>query len=328
MKRYLIESPEIDDRAGLFEKEWMLADGAGGYAMGTVAGACTRRYHGLFIPSLNPPADRRVLVKAIECFLETAEGSIGLSCNRYRNAVYPEGHLYLHSFSVGESAVWTYRVGGSVIERELALNAGTAEVRYRNLGASRIRLRLQPLLVNRDHHGEQHASDEADFSLLKIEPSPDWKREEDACWHYGFTHDEEARRSLATEEDAYRPFSLLADLEPGESQTVRFSVPSLSFPTQTTTGVSADDEFLEAAQRFLVRSRDRTTILAGYPWFSDWGRDTMISLPGTLLAAGRVEEARQTILGYARAMRNGLIPNRFSDDGKGADYNTADGTLW
>ncbi|RYG37716.1 hypothetical protein EON81_05855 [bacterium] len=323
MKTYRVTGGSDD----LFDKEWLLTDGKGGYAMGSVAGACTRRYHGLFIPALRPPVGRTVLLKAVDAFVETGDGLVGISCNIYPGVIYPEGYRTIESFEVGRTAKWRYRVEETLIEREVELLDGEIRLRYQNASNSTARLILHPLLVQRDHHTEQEASD-FDWKAHLSFNTLDWEVSESAAWYHNFVHLRESERGLPDREHAYRPFVLSKLLQPGE--TAEISAKALSERSAGFQWDEGDNDnpFQEAARAFVVQGGDRTTILAGYPWFNDWGRDTMISLPGTLLANGRVREARDTILGYARRMRDGLIPNRFLDDGEGADYNTVDGTLW
>ncbi|RYG49779.1 glycogen debranching protein [bacterium] len=324
---YRIDTSELASADELFQQEWLLTDGKGGYAMGSVAGACTRRYHGLLISALRPPVGRTVLLKAIDAFVETEAGPVGISCNVYPGVVYPEGQWTIEAFEVDRTARWFHRVGEMAIEREVELLQGGIAVRYRNASTQSVRLIIHPLVVSRDHHAEQSSGDLNWEATLTIE-CEGWEKRDDPVWYHDFVHSRESERGLPDRESAFRPFELSRTLAPGE--TVEIKALAVLAPASGFSWADTGDEnpFREATRAFVVQGGDRTTILAGYPWFNDWGRDTMISLPGTLLANGRFEEARETILGYARRMRHGLIPNRFLDDGEGADYNTVDATLW
>ncbi|CAN5661267.1 amylo-alpha-1,6-glucosidase [soil metagenome] len=326
---YRLDATACRNPSVTLEREWILTDGQGGYAMATVAGACTRRYHGLLVPATHPPAGRKVFLKAIDAFVQTDGTPIGISCNVYPGAIYPEGHRTIDSFEVDATARWRHEMGEIVVLREVALQPGAVRVTYRNESARPVRLHLHPLLVDRDFHGEQTAVDFDWAAHLNFE-TEGWRRVDDPKWYYRFEHPREAERGLPDLEDAFCPFELHCELPPGESAmlVVKTFTEIEAWPEAKEEADGWEEALLDATRPFVVRGGGRETILAGYPWFNDWGRDTMIALPGCLLANGRIQQAQETILGYAERMRGGLIPNRFLDDGDGADYNTVDATLW
>ncbi|HJP82452.1 MAG TPA: amylo-alpha-1,6-glucosidase, partial [Fimbriimonadaceae bacterium] len=152
-------------------------------------------------------------------------------------------------------------------------------------------------------------------------------------WYFGFEHQRELERGLEGYEDRCCPVKISAELTVHRPIELVFSLSreegSEFLADQRAAPKSkVGQQLAEACQIFLTRSGDRTSILAGYPWFSDWGRDTMISLPGALICTGNLADAQRILLDYAGWMRNGLIPNRFTEAGKGADYNSVDSTLW
>lgn len=332
--------------------EWLLANGIGGYAMGTVAGVNTRRYHGLLIAAAKPPADRVVVLAGIEAF---ADG-VGISCNAYPGAIHPDGFRRIETFdyldwrlekdyyskggwlaykpeqSTPNAAKWLYSFDGTVIEKTVRITPGANEtaVSYKNLGRKLVRLQLKPLVCHRPHHENFRASDnygnDAAYEPASTMVShasgnlflehPGALAEPNNEWFYRQEHAVEAERGLDPHDDLYCPVTLTYGLEPGATAVIRASL--------------AEGARIEALadDPFVVNGVNGLTILAGYPWFSDWGRDTMIALPGLVLCEGQTDKAQSILSLYANARKDGLLPNRFADDGSGAEYNSVDASLW
>lgn len=335
--------------------EWLLANGIGGYAMGTAAGVNTRRYHGLLVAASKPPADRVVLLAGIEAFVGVEE-PLGLSCNAYPGAIYPDGFRRIETFDyedwrlekdfyskggwlayqptdqTPDAARWLFNAGEAVIEKTVRITPGANEctVSFKNLGRKLVRLQLKPLVCHKPHHENFKASDDYGKDCV-YEPSsttlahalgdlliehPGALPEESAEWFYRQEHARESERGLDPHDDLFCPVTLTYGLEPGQTAVVRASL--------------LEDIRLESLtdNPFVVSGESGLTILAGYPWFSDWGRDTMIALPGLVLVEGHPDQARSILSLYANARKDGLIPNRFADDGSGAEYNSVDASLW
>jgi predicted glycogen debranching enzyme len=330
-------------------REWMLPNGLGGYAMGTVSGMNTRRYHGHLVAAVKPPTERMVLLANIECLVEGDGQPVGLSTNRYVGATHPEGYQYLTSFAVGErQAVWRYRVTSLELEKVLIAHKGenACTIRYRNTGKKPLQLTLRPLVSHKFYHGQFSSSDHYperldfphDETVVEHEgvvltlSHPRAQRLPVEGWYYRFEHIKEIERGLPARDDLYCPCQLRYELLPGEEVAIvaaqgnpveaeeRMEEPDL--PSHDTIG-----RLKQAAASFIVESEKRASIIAGYPWFTDWGRDTMISLPGICLHTGRFELAKRILSDYASQMRQGLIPNRFAEHDE-PEYNTVDGTLW
>ena len=151
-------------------------------------------------------------------------------------------------------------------------------------------------------------------------------------WYYRFEHARETDRGLDSRDDLYCPCELDYQLQPGQQGTLYASLGDFTPPEQVLTQEDAQDDLLTAlktaAKNFIVETPRRASIIAGYPWFTDWGRDTMISLPGICLHTGRVDLARRILSDFGTQTFQGLIPNRFVEDGETPDYNTVDATLW
>jgi glycogen debranching enzyme len=336
--------------------EWLLTNGIGGYAMGTVAGVNTRRYHGLLVAAVKPPAERVVLLAGVEAFVIQDGEEIGLSCNAYPGVIYPDGFRRIESFDYEDwrmekdyyskggwlayqpadkqpgSAKWIFNAGSAVIEKALRLTPGANEctISFKNLGRAPVKLLLKPLVCHKPHH-ENFKADPAylqeivradivtsighELGTLMLE-HPDATVKPSQEWFYRQEHALEIDRGLDPHDDLLCPVELTYELAPGESALLRASLVD-----EVPVGEFGDPPFV-------VSGVGGLTILAGYPWFSDWGRDTMIAIPGLVLFSGHPEQARAILSHYANARQDGLLPNRFLDDGSGAEYNTVDASLW
>lgn len=347
-------------------REWLETNGIGGFASSTIVGMNTRRYHGLLVPALHPPHGRIVALSCLQ-ERATSQGEVWeFSCNRYVGAVHPEGYRYLQHFRLDPFPVFTYRLGDIEIEKQVFMIDGqnTTAVVYRPVSGE-VTLELQPLVAFRDYHhltrqnpslnGGSRASD----GTVTLEPYPglppmtlrhNGQFEEEGSWYYQFEYAEEAERGLDSVEDLYSPGKLTFHLQPGDRAVVLASTESDAEAALSPDRIDELRETEVARRRGMQASSDgdpfrqmlaasgdafvvkggngRSSIIAGYPWFTDWGRDTMIALPGLTLVTGRFEEARSILNVFAGACRDGLIPNRFTDSGEGADYNSVDASLW
>lgn len=292
--------------------EWLQTNDTGAFAMGTVAGVNTRRYHALLVASLRPPVDRYVLLSRVE---EELNGR-NLGACQYPGIVTPRGFEFIEAFQADPYATWRFRVDGILLEKQVCLIEGRQAVIIRYRCEQAATLRVRPFLANRDYHSLGRARPDVFGSLPRLEFQHSGKFEAAADWYYNVEYLEELDRGLDFREDLYSPGVIELELRPGEWNEVSASLGPAS--GEKAQGFS-----------FLARRADgRPTIIAGYPWFTDWGRDTMISLPGLLIAKGRLAEAREIMEAFLAYMKQGLIPNRFPDAGESPEYNTVDGTLW
>lgn len=388
----------LRDQEAVLQREWLATNGLGAYASATLAGANTRRYHGLLVAALNPPLGRAVLLSHFEENLDVvgADGiktSCALSTNLYPGVVHPQGFRLLESWTDTPVATWIWSpTPGVRIEKRVWMARGrnTTYVSYRLLEAPRgasAHLHLTPLLAWKDYHSEMHAggqvvnaawfgptaqdganSGAANASLRVTLPGiwrvttgpftlslqvvdangapylPAAYRSEPG-WYYRFQHPREMERGQDFEEDLYTPGTLELPLSVGRPVVVIASVedhvdsPEAALAeienhrSELTAKAALTDDFGRtltlAADAFLVQVPGaRSTIIAGYPWFADWGRDTMIALPGLCLSTGRAEIAREILLSFAAYVDQGMLPNRFPDVGETPEYNTVDATLW
>lgn len=371
MDRLNINRGGFADPQQALSQEWLVTNGLGGFASGTVAQANTRRYHGLLVAALKPPVDRIVMVAKLDATASYLGNQYPLSCNEFADGTLaPQGFRQLAQFGYdGQVPTWTFTLADAVLEQRIwmARGANTCYVGYTLRHATApLDLELVPLCTYRDYHSHTHGTwslgvdaEPASCTITAFSGARPFRLSIDrgaftaaADWYWNFHHRVEAERGLDARENLFRPGLFRARLQPGE--TLNFiatcetnaAVPAarslLSQRQRTQSLVSglragAPDwvrDLVLAADDFIVARADArgdntgTTVIAGYPWFSDWGRDTMIALPGLTLATNRHADAAAILRTFARHVSDGMLPNRFPDDGEAAEYNTVDATLW
>lgn len=346
-------------------REWLETNGLGGWAGSTVIGAHTRRYHGLLVAATRPPVQRMVLLSKLDEAIVTDKERYELGCNCYPGAVHPRGYQYLHGFSKDLFPHFHYEAGGIHIEKTVAAVHGenTTLVLYEvHEAPSPFVLDLRPFVAGRDYHGLMHANDamrrDAVFrdDIFRVQPYygvPEifisipgatfhpWPE-----WYCNFEYRIEGDRGFDCHEDLFCHGTFTVKLDKGGKLAVIVSTddPSGRDAFELFEGEqlrrrklietpAARDDFSTtltlAADQFVVqRGEDLRTIIAGYHWFTDWGRDTMIALPGIMLATGRHDDARKVLRAFAAHVSEGMLPNRFPDGDEAPDYNTVDATLW
>jgi predicted glycogen debranching enzyme len=342
-------------------REWLETNGIGGFASSTISGANTRRYHGLLTAATRPPLGRVTMLSKIEETVTVDGERYELSANQYPGKIYPQGFRYLKSFRLDPFPVWVYEVGGLEIEKRVFMIDGenTVVMRYQLPRRTRtpIELELRPLLSFVDYHQLQHehqgfvssseiGKDLVTFRVPGLPPlhfNSTFDVELTGQWYRNFEYAIERERGFDFREDLYQPFVLRAELKRSAnliastevrnaSNADRFEKGEIKRRTSLVKKAAPKNEFTAdlvlAADQFIVRRGDGRTVIAGYPWFSDWGRDTMIALPGLTLATDRPEIAKRILLEFSSSISQGMLPNRFPDAGDVAEYNTVDATLW
>ena len=308
---------------------------------------------------------RHVLVSRLEEVIEAEGKAVELGCNFYRGTVHPTGHRYLSSFRLDPFPVSTYWVGERGLEKAVFMVHGedTVVVRYTLFAGPGCFLQVRPFLAFRDYHSLTHRNDVLDRRVgrrdgtASVRPYGDLPMlhfHHDARellaqgdWWMRHQYPREAERGFDCEEDLFSPFALRFELSTGSSVFVVASLDRSSRPDAAALeraerrrrrevvdavrrrAPGLDERLALAADAFVVdRFGAGSTVIAGYPWFTDWGRDTMVSLPGLCLATGRLAEARDILQTFARSIDRGMIPNVFPDGGQAPEYNNVDGTLW
>jgi predicted glycogen debranching enzyme len=365
-------------------QEWLVTNGLGGYASGTVLGVPTRRYHGLLVAALPNPAGRVMMLSSLPCQLRLADGTrvdVGWVPPMYAS----NNALRLVAFSLELGLpVWRYEGHGVAIEKRIVISnqTNTTMIVYKLLAGGPVRLELRPGVHFRGHdepvstslpeaypltaYGSRielvapndlprlrlHLSAERSSFVLEPLTVPD------------LVYTIEASRGYESRGNLFSPGRFRAHLEDGHHAEMIVSTESwdtiLTMSSQETlaaererrrrlldaavpparTGAAA--ELVLAADQFVIRPAGRRedhiraraagdeawTVIAGYHWFTDWGRDTMISLEGLTLLTGRVSEAGSILRMFAHHIRDGLIPNMFPEGENDGVYHTADATLW
>jgi predicted glycogen debranching enzyme len=329
-------------------REWLVSNGLGGYASSTAIGVNTRAYHGLLVAAMNPPTERMLLLSSLDEELISDE-KYQLANHQYPGAIYPQGFALLHEFGLDPFPHFSYQAGNARVEKTILLVHGenTAIIRYSLSGADGL-MRIVPLVTCRSFHAASHLpairQEEAGngtllrsgHDLFLLSDKARYVKEERV--YYNFEYEEERRRGLPWIENCFCPgyfeiklkgiasFSIIAS-------TKRRAVPKVQrLPKKELKRLAKLKEKLEpplkrlayASDSFIVKRGDGKSIIAGYHWFDDWGRDAMISLPGLLLVTGRFEDAKSVFWTFAEAMKDGGLPN----DLGAKSYNTADASLW
>jgi predicted glycogen debranching enzyme len=366
------------DLAAAESREWLVTNGIGGYASGTIAGSQTRRYHGLLVAALQPPLGRTQLVSAIDEIAHYTGADFSLATHRWASgAVDPKGFLLLEDFHLeGSTPVWTYALADALLEKRVWMRQGenTSFIQYTLLrGNGALELEMKALVNYRDFHSLTHAGDwrmniapvEQGMKVQALDGATPFylKSSSAACelrheWYLDCYYAEETERGLDDREDRLFAALFRTKLQVGCSVTlVATTEATASLDGETARAERANHDvqrfhewqarnealaeeapswlwqLILAADQFIVKRSlpeepDGRSIIAGYHWFGDWGRDTMIALPGLTLTTGRADVARQILIAFSRYVAGGMLPNNFPDAGGNPEYNTVDAALW
>jgi predicted glycogen debranching enzyme len=341
-------------------REWLETDGASGFAMGTTSGIRTRRYHGLLCAA-PPGSGRLMLVAGLEVSVTNAHGKTFLSSEEYQpDVIHPDGYRRIESFRHRPWPRWIYRLDdGSAIAEEVVCVRDTGEtlVRFELLGAaSESKLEVRPLLAARDYHALQRENAAFSFepervpgalvfrpyaALPRVSLRSNGRYAHGPLFYRSFRYREEARRGLDHVEDLGSPGALEFDLQRGPAFLAFGLVPEASIANELSLRPAADVLLAREAERrallsgleqsreaYVVEIGRRRTIIAGYPWFTDWGRDTFIALRGLCIATGKLDEAEGILRDWSGVLKDGLLPNFFPGGSAEPEYNSVDASLW
>lgn len=345
--------------------EWLEADGLGGFASGTAALVRTRRYHALLLAATKPPTGRFVLVNGVEAWIESPAGRFALSAQCYAPDVeHPDGASRVENFEAQPWPHWHYRLeNGARVEFEVLSAHGqpATVLTWQALDAMPgAELCVRPLLSGRDTHalhhenGGFHFDAQVDGARVLWRPysgvpgTAAWSNgtyEHKPEWYRNFLYTEERARGLDFTEDLASPGVFRFKLTQGEPAALIFGAafegvdaPRLAgAPLNAALQIKNEERARRAAfpsdleragDAYIVRRGQGQTIIAGYPWFTDWGRDTFIAMRGLCLATGRLEIARSILLEWSGVVSQGMLPNLFPDRGDAPEYNSVDASLW
>jgi len=346
-------------------REWLETDGLGGFASGTISGRRTRRYHALLLSAVAAENTRYVLVNGAEVQVQSVAGTSALSSQRFLpNVIHPHGDRLIQAFQTDPWPTWDFRLeDGTRIRQEFFVPRGSSAVVLKwslpEPVKTPVTLSLRLLMSGRNYHALHHANNDFRFEhqgnsrRLQWNPYPgvpgiiamtNGAYTSDPIWYRQFYYTLEAERGLDSAEDLASPGVFRFELQ---------AAPALCILTASDAGTLTGDELetteklvdrLEkdertrrqtfstplhrAAEQFLIQSGTRATIVAGYPWFTDWGRDTFIALRGLCLATGHLEHAGKILRDWSETVSEGMLPNRFPDDKSQPEYNSVDASLW
>ena len=348
--------------------EWLETNGLGGFASSTITGLNTRRYHGLLTAATKPPVGRLLLLSKFEETLIIDGRRYDFSTNQYAGAIHPRGFEYLREFRLDPFPTFIFQVGGVEIEKRVFTvheeNTTVVEYELRAGAASALptcSLELRPLVAFRDYHNTTHSNEAIDHrvesvgNVASITPYRDLptlflshtaaELERTGQWYYNFEYQVEQERGLDAQEDLFNPFALRFSI--GAEETVSVIASTIPHDPEeagllrsreiarrkavrdaSPSEAPLIEALVAAADQYIVQRGELKTIVAGYHWFTDWGRDTMIALPGLTLVTGRYDVARQILRVFAESIDQGMLPNRYPDSGETPEFNTVDATLW
>jgi predicted glycogen debranching enzyme len=342
------------------QAEWLEADGLGGFASGTVSGIRTRRYHALLLTATAPPGGRVVLVNGIEAWVTTPAGRFALSTQHYEpDVIFPDGSSRITRFTAEPWPHWTFQLpDGTAIEQEIFVPHGHSAcvLSWRASPGTNAAIEMRPLMSGRDYHGIHHENGAFRFQAEQRGPRVAWRPydgvpavealtngeyEASPEWYRRFLYTEEQRRGLDCIEDLASPGRFRWQLGAGDAvcvfATAGHSLDVNAAPDALVATIrdrerarraSFASPLHRAADAYVVARGKGRTIVAGYPWFADWGRDTFIAMRSICLAGGRLDDARSMLLEWAEAVSEGMLPNRFGDDGSSPEFNAVDASLW
>ena len=360
----LISKDDCQNLDRALSLEWLETNGRGGFASGTVAGANTRRYHAVLLTARKPPSERFALVNHLEEWIDIDGQPYPLSTNLYPNAVHPEGYKQCTGFATEPWPTWTYDCRGVLVQREIFCVRDRDLVVTRWMLVRRtkkvVTLRVRPMLSGRDYHMTHHVNGSLVTTVTVADGRVAWhpyrgvspvqafqngRYRHDPEWFRTVQFPAERQRGLPFEEDWWSPGEFTYQLDHGVGAALILTTESIDSVdgasltegeqkrrTGLRTAAPSTDplagELWCAVEAYLSGRGSRQTVIAGYPWFADWGRDTFISLPGLCLVTGRHEAARQIIELFSAHVSEGMVPNRFFDAGEQPEYNTIDASLW
>ena len=328
------------------EAEWLETDGQGGFASGTAGLLRTRRYHALLLA--DRPEGRFVLVNGLEAWVQTGAGEFALSSQAYApGTIYPNGRDHLTGFTATPWPTWQFSLpDGTQVRQELFVSRATAETILAWHADRPARLTVRLLMSGRGYHALHHENPAFDATTRQLGEALAWHPypgvpftsargnlawADAPLWYRNFSYAEEIARGLDDGEDLMSPGYFTADMPDAAILVLRAGEPGI-IPLA---GLDAAGQARRnrstrsvAASAYIARRGAGDTLVAGYPWFTDWGRDTFIAMRGLLIARGRLDEAAAILRAWAGHVSQGMLPNRFPDGGAPPEYNAADASLW
>ena len=347
------EKTELANLEYSLQREMLSTNRAGGYMSTTIVCCNTRKYHGLMVcPKNEEDEENYVLLSSVDETVVQNDHEFNLAIHRFPGVYEPRGHKYITDFTYTPCPAITYRVGGVLLKKELLWIHSRTQllIRYTLLEAkSETWLRLRPFMAFRDRHSLSKANMEADgrsfpvrngvrcrlyegFPWLYMQVNAECEFVPAPDWYYNFEYLEEMQRGYPYHEDLMTNGHF--EMKIAKGQSIIFSCSTEEVDPAALDAMFTDEiarrtnkiDFLSllrhSARQFIARNGKRTEVVAGYPWFGRWGRDTFIALPGITLTQGGIESCMEVIDTMTSEMKEGLFPNM------GEAYNSVDAPLW
>ncbi|MEY4674288.1 MAG: hypothetical protein RL148_2072 [Planctomycetota bacterium] len=335
-------------------REWLLVDGHGGYACGSTDDVPRRRYHGWLVARKDGSARRHLLLSRVEEVLGLGGRESSLMATQWRGEPAPSRPAAEVAFAHQPWPSWTFAVAAARLRRELRMEGtpGCVAVRYTNLGASTIDLRLRPMLSFRAHDALTFANGQLDPVTHRVPGGLLWRPyaelppltlawsgaqvrcEEVPHWYQGVHLGMDEERGYECDEDQWAPCRLHVELPPGAELRLEFRAgagvgAAAPWPMATVPCTDRWERLNQGADQFFFRAPgSRLGIVAGFPWFDEWGRDLFLALPGLTLARGDLARCTEVLRGVLPYLQDGLLPNIFGEDVAASHYGSADAALW
>jgi len=341
-------------------REWLETNGIGGFSSSTIAGVNTRRYHGLLTAATKPPVGRFVLLSKLEETLLIDGRRYELSSNQYPGVIHPQGFNYQTGFRLDPFPRFTYEIEGVRVDKSVFMVQGenTTVVQYeltKSADRANLKLEIRPLIAFRDYHSTTHENGalnpviETEQGRTTFRPYGDLPAlhlahdsadiDANGFWYRNFQYAVEQERGLDFAEDLFNPCTLIFEMNSRTKVSIIASTAQhkacsadayrkAELERRSTDKTDLVALLTTAADQFIVSRECGETVIAGYHWFADWGRDTMIALPGLTLVNGRWDIAKHVLTEFSKHVDQGMLPNRFPDAGEAPEYNTVDATLW
>lgn len=349
---------------GLLTLEWLETNGIGGYASSTVINCHTRKYHGLLVAKLQNPPGKFVLLSNIEDSILLDQKEYFLISHKYPGVMYPKGYKNIVEFKANNVPSFKYRLGKTQIKKEIMLisRENTVLIKYSGLKKGvEAKLRIKPLLALRDFHRLSYENLSIQVRTypcnngffiapyqgmpgLFVQANKAFQFQSSPEWYRNFEYIQEKIRGFEYYEDLFTPGAIELNFKGGEEIVLSVSIQeqkeSLAEKwkgeisrrrreANNWKGNSFQKTLLKAGNQFIIQNPEgNKSIIAGYPWFLEWGRDAMIALPGLTLYSGREKDCLEILKTFAVREKEGLIPNFIGDTLEKTAYNSADASLW
>lgn len=361
-----ITKEELSNFEDASRHEWIITNGIGGYASSTVIGLNTRKYHGLLVAAIGESGDRCLVLSKINESIDLNGKNYTISTNQCNNFI-EQGYTRQESFERDFLPEFEYKVDDVVVNKTIAMKYGENKIGiiYKiKTGKSGIRFNMQPFVNFRDFHKVRNCyslNSEVQETAVNVELNSDGLKlhmnisdgffeRYDRTFYRNMFYKIEAERGLEAYEDHYMPGAYIVDIPRNTEKIIEFVAEVNNkenfLEKADASGIirgeivryeklckmasarnETEKELIIAADNFVVTRGKRKTIIAGYPWFGDWGRDTFIAFEGILLKTNRFKDAKEVLFSFKNYLKNGLIPNLIDENG-GSAYNTVDASLW